>query len=184
MVLEHWSRVLSCNREELRRRFVKAETTLFRVRLEKYDTQEKRKFLQSRDFGWETVRAFVAPLWFSLIGSHKVSEGERNDNIGNLKAASTWFKSGDEDWADKETYYKVRPAVRIFASFTDSYVGEMDPCPRSRGETARVFEGRYGVCAIARAIEFRSARVPNKPHEGFRGVQMTRECDVVLTISR
>ena len=43
-------------REELRRRFIKAELALFKVRYETDDTQEREAFLQSRDFGWEMVR--------------------------------------------------------------------------------------------------------------------------------
>ncbi len=44
------------NREDLRRRFVKAETTLFKVR---YDTDlgdERVSFLSSRNFNWIPVR--------------------------------------------------------------------------------------------------------------------------------
>jgi hypothetical protein len=39
-------------REDLRRRFVKAETTLFRVRYLDATISERREFLQSRDFDW------------------------------------------------------------------------------------------------------------------------------------
>ncbi|EIW85012.1 DNA primase, large subunit [Coniophora puteana RWD-64-598 SS2] len=48
-------RLAFCRSEELRRRFVKAETTLFRVRYEKDDTKELTQFLSSQDFGWEKV---------------------------------------------------------------------------------------------------------------------------------
>jgi len=47
-----------CVREELRRRFVKAETTLFRVRYDSDDTSEKEEFLNSRDFDWIAVSSF------------------------------------------------------------------------------------------------------------------------------
>lgn len=53
---ERWSRMPTCNSEELRRRFVKAETTLFRVRYDRDDWGERDVFLKSRDFGWEEVR--------------------------------------------------------------------------------------------------------------------------------
>lgn len=43
-------------REELRKRFVKAETTLFRVRYDTDKSDERRRFLNSRDFNWIEVR--------------------------------------------------------------------------------------------------------------------------------
>jgi DNA primase large subunit len=45
----------SFGREELRRRFVKAETTLFRVRYMNTTISERREFHKSRDFDWTLV---------------------------------------------------------------------------------------------------------------------------------
>jgi DNA primase large subunit len=42
-------------REDLRRRFIKAESVLFRVRYEVDDRAEREEFLRSRDFGWIPV---------------------------------------------------------------------------------------------------------------------------------
>lgn len=42
-------------REELRRRFIKAEVILFRVRYDSDDFLEKEEFLNSRDFDWIAV---------------------------------------------------------------------------------------------------------------------------------
>jgi DNA primase large subunit len=39
----------------LRRRFVKAETALFRVKYESDDARERELFLKSRDFQWNEV---------------------------------------------------------------------------------------------------------------------------------
>jgi DNA primase large subunit len=44
-------------REELRRRFLKAECLLFRIRYDTDDTKERAKFLSSRDFDWTEVTA-------------------------------------------------------------------------------------------------------------------------------
>lgn len=41
--------------EDLRRRFVKAESTLFRVRYDGDATGERELFLNSRDFNWIAV---------------------------------------------------------------------------------------------------------------------------------
>lgn len=51
-------------REELRRRFVKAETTLFKVRYEMDAQTERKAFLDTHEFEWEKVarRAFVSLL--------------------------------------------------------------------------------------------------------------------------
>ena len=41
--------------EDLRRRFVKAETILFRVRYDSVLTDDREEFLDSRDFNWVAV---------------------------------------------------------------------------------------------------------------------------------
>ncbi|KAJ7068482.1 eukaryotic and archaeal DNA primase, large subunit-domain-containing protein [Mycena amicta] len=48
-------RLAFCRSEELRRRFVKAETTLFKIRYETDDSTERQNFLSSRDFNWIAV---------------------------------------------------------------------------------------------------------------------------------
>lgn len=70
-------RLRTYNSEELRRRFVKAETTLFRVRFERDDFGEKKAFLKSRNFGWEevrVVRCIVSDQRHHDIRSQKTSE--------------------------------------------------------------------------------------------------------------
>lgn len=42
-------------REDLRRRFVKAEMALFRIRYDSDDRVEREEFLSSRDFDWIPV---------------------------------------------------------------------------------------------------------------------------------
>ena len=48
-------RTLTDTREELRRRFLKAESILFRVRYESDDYNEREEFLESRNFDWIAV---------------------------------------------------------------------------------------------------------------------------------
>ncbi|GAW08411.1 dna primase large subunit [Lentinula edodes] len=50
-------RLAFCRSEELRRRFIRAETTLFRIRFETDDSNERRAFLDSKDFNWISVGA-------------------------------------------------------------------------------------------------------------------------------
>ncbi|KAJ3811604.1 DNA primase, large subunit [Lentinula lateritia] len=50
-------RLAFCRSEELRRRFIRTETTLFRIRFETDDSNERRAFLDSKDFNWISVGA-------------------------------------------------------------------------------------------------------------------------------
>jgi DNA primase large subunit len=52
-------------REELRRRFVKAETTLFRIRYLDASELERREFCKSRDFDW--TQASIATCEWNLL---------------------------------------------------------------------------------------------------------------------
>ncbi|KAI9571242.1 DNA primase, large subunit [Boletus coccyginus] len=61
-------RLAFCRSEELRRRFVKAEATLFRVRYETDDVAERVAFLATQKFEWEKVEKserdrFAKDLW-------------------------------------------------------------------------------------------------------------------------
>jgi DNA primase large subunit len=74
--------------EELRRRFSRLETMLFRIRYKTDDTRECNDFIKSLDFAWETVSA------------------EEKERLGDsLKAAtgSTFIKKEN----DIQDYFKV-----------------------------------------------------------------------------
>ncbi|KAI0273701.1 DNA primase large subunit [Gloeopeniophorella convolvens] len=76
-------RLAFCRSEELRRRFVKAETTLFRVRYFEATNSEKKEFFKSRDFDWVSVE-----------------ESEKKTYAAQLKAA--------HPDVDDDEYFKVR----------------------------------------------------------------------------
>ena len=57
-------------REDLRKRFVKAETTLFKLRYETEDTVERATFLNSRNFDWQQVCAELTANCLRLDGRH------------------------------------------------------------------------------------------------------------------
>ena len=113
-------------REELRKRFVKAETTLFRVRYDTDKSDERRRFLNSRDFNWIEVsdtekKQFRDELYASFHPppkpNVKLSEQERKAEF------------------EKEKYYKVRlHSSKLSGSMTESASGQMDPRARSRRE--------------------------------------------------
>ncbi|KAN0123794.1 DNA primase large subunit [Russula decolorans] len=77
-------RLAFCRSEELRRRFVKAETALFRIRYLDASELERRDFCKSRDFDWT-----------------QVDESEKTMYAPQLKAAVP-------DADDKEQYFKVK----------------------------------------------------------------------------
>ncbi|GBE81991.1 DNA primase large subunit [Sparassis latifolia] len=74
--------------EELRRRFVKAEVALFRVRYDSDDRSERETFLNSRDFDWIAV-----------------SDQEKEQYKLELDAAASVLK---DPIGDNEKYYKVK----------------------------------------------------------------------------
>lgn len=85
-------RLAFCRSEELRRRFIKAEGTLFKVRWETDDSKERVEWLRSRDFGWI-----------------EVSEQEKSELEPLLKACTppAFLKN-----FESERYYKV-PWTRV-----------------------------------------------------------------------
>ncbi|KAJ8520434.1 hypothetical protein ONZ45_g2752 [Pleurotus djamor] len=91
-ILGHFVLRLAFSRtEELRRRFLKAESTLFKVRFEDSDSSERTAFLNSRSFNWEHVSNDEKTMYRDQLSSIYVApKGQR-----------------DQAFA-KESYLKVR----------------------------------------------------------------------------
>lgn len=84
----HWVLRLAFSRSpELRARFVKAETALFKHRFETDDAAERALFLRDLDLNWETV-----------------STEERRVYSRQLRACMSWVR---DDAFDKESWFKV-----------------------------------------------------------------------------
>ncbi|CEQ42849.1 SPOSA6832_04716 [Sporobolomyces salmonicolor] len=70
---DHYShfvlRLAFCRSEELRQRFLKAEKELFRIRFESDEPDERRRFIDSLNFGWEVVDWTKVT---DLVGQRKV----------------------------------------------------------------------------------------------------------------
>ncbi|KAK7693362.1 hypothetical protein QCA50_002930 [Cerrena zonata] len=81
-------RLAFCRSEDLRRRFVKAELALFRIRYDTDDADERRDFVSSKDFNWV-----------------EVPESEVKQHMSDLIAASSHFKDFD---LKKERFFKVK----------------------------------------------------------------------------
>ena len=84
-------RLAFCRSEELRRRFVKAETTLFKIRFESDDLKERELFLETLKLDWKAV-----------------SEEEKERLRIHLQAANPRTK---RNW-QTERFYKV-PFVKV-----------------------------------------------------------------------
>jgi DNA primase large subunit len=87
---DHYShfilRLAFAGTEDLRRRFARLETTLFRLRLRDDDSRERSAFMSSLDLHWE-----------------KISDAEKEELGSELKAAS----SGLRGKSDEEGWFKV-----------------------------------------------------------------------------
>jgi DNA primase large subunit len=87
----------------LRRRFIKAETTLFRIRYDTDDRSERDSFLASRDFDWVPVHTLLVPV---ILSHHlpQVGEKEKAKYQQQLLAATPTLTK--EAFAG-ENYFKV-----------------------------------------------------------------------------
>ncbi|KAG5639702.1 hypothetical protein H0H81_005885 [Sphagnurus paluster] len=86
-------RLAFCRSEDLRRRFVKAETTLFKIRYDGDDNAERELFLSSRDFNWIPVDAAEkAKYRKELLAAY---QGAKNESVR-------------EQAFEGEKYYKVK----------------------------------------------------------------------------
>jgi DNA primase large subunit len=94
---DHYShfilRLAFSSTEDLRRRFSRLESMLFRLRYKADDPRERQEFVNSLDFAWETV-----------------SEKERAELAEELKASAP-MRKGDEDGYFKVEWEKVPELV-------------------------------------------------------------------------
>lgn len=82
----HWIlRLAFCGTEDLRHRFARVETMLFKLRFQQDDGREKKSFIESLSLEWETV-----------------SEEEKRDLIESLADATPGLRKTDE-----ESFFKV-----------------------------------------------------------------------------
>ncbi|KAF8636647.1 hypothetical protein AX17_003455 [Amanita inopinata Kibby_2008] len=82
-------RLAFCRSEDLRRRFVKAESTLFKIRYETETAEHRAEFLRTRDFNWlpvdsEEKRERANDL-VALHFAGPESEGEKIEQLGHAK---------------------------------------------------------------------------------------------------
>jgi hypothetical protein len=110
--LTHW-----CNSVELRRRFVKAEMELFRVRYEEELGSELRDFLDTREFGYHEVRDHHLASYVSSEYVRQVLEEEQKKYAEQLKNATpknyvSFSKKVPAKSVMEEKFYKV-PCLHV-----------------------------------------------------------------------
>ena len=94
--------------EELRRRFIRAETALFRLRFQQDDARERQDFVKSLHFDWETLsdeekRRLTTELLASTPGVRRIED-------------ESWFKL---DWERVPELVEFR---RVFLRAGKAYV--------------------------------------------------------------
>lgn len=104
--------------EELRRRFVKAETMLFRLRFETDDAMERELFLRTLNFDWEPVSAEEKMQYREqlLAASPKLAANFESESF--FKVSGEPIRYSDTFCEDKLTYAylwsrSLRPASQV-----------------------------------------------------------------------
>lgn len=78
----HWTlRLAFSSTQDLRQRFARLETQLFKLRMQQDDTRERRAFIESLPMSWEVL-----------------DDDEKSAWLSELKAATNWQKSEEENW--------------------------------------------------------------------------------------
>ena len=111
---DHYShfilRLAFSSTEDLRRRFIRIETTLFRLRFQECDTRERQAFVESLEFDWEAVledeKQELTPQLLSA--THGLSRREIDEG--------GWFKV---DW---DTVPELVETRRVFVKKGKAYV--------------------------------------------------------------
>lgn len=94
--------------EDLRRRFTRLESQLFRIRFQSNDTRDRQDFVNGLNFEWE-----------------RVSDDEKRELSTELAAVSSGLKKGEEDGWFKVDWEKVPELVesrRVFLKRGKAYV--------------------------------------------------------------
>lgn len=111
---DHYShfilRLAFASTEDLRRRFTRVETMLFRLRLAAEDTKDRNRFVESLNLDWEMA-----------------SEDEKRSLAAELAAASNYGRKGlseDETWCkvDWERVPDLVEGRRVFLKAGKAYV--------------------------------------------------------------
>ncbi|KAH0351082.1 DNA primase large subunit, partial [Aureobasidium melanogenum] len=132
----HWTlRLAFSATEELRKRFARLETQLFRLRLNQNDARERREFIQSLNMSWETV-----------------SDDEKARLLDELKSATGVYKNEEESWfkVDWENVPELVEQRKVLLKMGKAFVHMREQTSMVVGEFSRQLEA--GLELAARAL--------------------------------
>jgi len=128
----HWTlRLAFSATEELRKRFARLETQLFRLRLNQDDARERREFVEHLSMSWETV-----------TDEEKAVFGDE------LKAATGVWKGEEENWfkVDWERVPELVESRKVLLKRGKAFVHVREQVSMVVGEFARQLEAGLEVC--------------------------------------
>jgi DNA primase large subunit len=132
----HWTlRLAFSATEELRKRFVRLETQLFRLRLNQNNARERADFIQSLNMTWETV-----------------TDDEKARLLDDLKSATGVYKGEEESWfkVDWEVVPELVEHRKVLLNMGKAYVHIREQTTMVIGEFSRQLEA--GLELAARAL--------------------------------
>ena len=131
----HWTlRLAFAGTKDLRERFARLETMLFKMRLNQDDAQERREFVQSLPMSWEMI-----------------SSEEKTEMLDDLKAATSFSaRNGDEENWFKVDFDKVPELVerrQVLLRRGKAYVHVREQMSMVVGEFSRSLESGLELAA-------------------------------------
>lgn len=132
----HWTlRLAFSATDELRRRFARLESMLFKMRLNQDDVRERKDFVSSLSMNWDTVTA-----------AEKAELGEQ------LKAGTAWKTGEEESWfkVDWEQVPDLVEHRRVYLRFGEAYVHVREQLSMVINEFSRQLDA--GLQLAARAL--------------------------------
>lgn len=142
----HWTlRLAFSATDELRKRFARLETQLFRLRLLQDDSRERKAFIGDLNLQWESVTEEERLMW-----------GDQ------LKAATGWWKNEEEDWfkVDWEQVPELVEQRKVFLKMGTAFVHVREQMTMVVGEFSRQLEAGLEVC-LAPILTLRTAITSN-----------------------
>lgn len=135
---DHYShfilRLAFSSTEDLRRRYSRLETMLFRLRFKEDDARERQAFVESLEFEWE-----------------KVGEDEKRELASELAAATPGWRKGDEEGWFKVDWEQVPELVeqrRVLLKRGKAYVPVREQTSLVLAEFTRRLDAALEVCLI------------------------------------
>ena len=139
----HWTlRLAFSATEDLRKRFARLETQLFRLRLLQDDSRERKAFVGDLNLQWENVTDEEKAMW-----------GDQ------LKAATGVWKNEEEEWfkVDWEQVPELVESRKVLLKMGTAYVHVREQMSMVVGEFSRQLEAALEVCYLLASFQPRGS---------------------------